>query len=70
MELIRAVVVSADLVGSEFVEYNPLMDDHARSTGLIVNNMIRELLTGIAMRKQGHSGPLLLRPDILGGTPE
>ena len=68
IELIRTVAVSADVVGADFVEYNPMLDDNARTTGLITNNMIRELLTGIAMRKKGIREPFYYHPDILGGN--
>jgi len=68
MELIRSAAVAADVVGADFVEYNPFLDDNARTTGLTTNNMIRELLTGIAMRKKGIREPFYYHPDILGGT--
>ncbi len=37
-----------------------------RTTALITNYMMRELLSGIAMRKKGIREPFYYRPDILG----
>lgn len=68
MEALRSIAVAADVVGADFVEYNPMLDDQARTTGLIVENMIRELLTGIALRKKGIREPFYYDPDILGGN--
>ena len=43
MELIRAVAVSADVIGADFVEYNPYLDDQARTTALITNYMMPDM---------------------------
>lgn len=68
MDAIKAVAISADVVGADFVEYNPFTDDHSRTTGLVAINMIRELLTAIALRKKGITDPFYFHPDVLGGT--
>ncbi|WP_425043307.1 agmatinase family protein [Primorskyibacter sp. S87] len=68
VEFIRTVAVTGDIVGADFVEYNPLVDDRGRTTALITNNMIRELLNGIALRKNGIREPHYYHPDILGGN--
>ncbi|WP_164658482.1 agmatinase family protein [Tropicibacter sp. Alg240-R139] len=68
MDTIKALAVSADVIGMDFVEYNPYMDDHARTTGAVTLNMIRESLTAIALRKKGITDPFYFHPDMLGAT--
>ena len=41
------------------------MDDAHQTTGILVDRMIRSLLSGIAGRKQGITDPLFLDPRIL-----
>jgi agmatinase len=50
--LIRRLCAENNLVGFDLVEFNPLIDD-GYTTGLNANRLIRECLTGIAMRKKG-----------------
>ncbi len=50
--MIRAVGVQNKVVGVELVELNPLTD-HTYRSGLVAIRTLREVLTGIAMRKKG-----------------
>ncbi len=50
--LIRRLCAENNLVGFDLVEFNPLMDP-GYTTGLNANRLVRECLTGIAMRKMG-----------------
>lgn len=50
--MLRALAVQNDIVGIEIVELNPLVDQSYR-TKLVAVRMLRELLTGIAMRRKG-----------------
>ena len=49
----------------DFVEYNPMIDDANRSTGLIVSRLIKESLGAIALAKKGITeDPFYIAPAI------
>ena len=62
--LLRRLGAETNLVGVELVEVNPLVDP-TYVTPLVANRCVRELLTGIAMRKKGITEPHYLHPDAV-----
>jgi len=60
--LLRRLGAETNLVGIELVEVNPLVDP-TYVTALVANRCMRELLTGIAMRKRGITDPHYLAPE-------
>jgi agmatinase len=60
--ILRALGVQNKVVGIDLVEVNPLVDPTYRSK-LVAVRILRELLTGIAMRKKGITDPYYLDPD-------
>ena len=61
LQMVRAVAIANDVVGVELVELNPLVDPTYRSR-LVAVRILREVLTGIAMRKQGITDPYYVDP--------
>jgi arginase family enzyme len=62
--LLRRLGAETNLVGMELVEVNPLVDP-TYVTPLVANRCAREILTGIAMRKNGITEPHYLAPEAL-----
>ena len=60
--LLRRLGAETNLVGMELVELNPLVDP-TYVTPLVANRAVREILTGIAMRKGGITEPDYLSPE-------
>jgi agmatinase len=48
---VRTVVAGAELVGAEVVEVIPTAIGSADVTALVAERIVRELLTGLALRK-------------------
>lgn len=59
--LVRGLCAETKLVGFELVELNPQADP-GYTTALNANRIVREALTGIAMRKKGITDPTYLSP--------
>ena len=59
--MLRALAVQNEIVGIELVELNPIVDQTYRSK-LVAVRIIRELLTGIAMRRKGITDPDYIDP--------
>ncbi|ETX08248.1 agmatinase family protein [Candidatus Entotheonella palauensis] len=59
--MLRALGVAAEIVGVDLVEVNPIVDQTYRSK-LVALRALREVLTGIAMRKQGITDPFYVDP--------
>jgi arginase len=59
--LVRGLCAERKLVGFELVELNPQADP-GYTTALNSNRIVRECLTGIAMRKKGITDPRYLSP--------
>ena len=59
--MLRAVGVQNKIVGVDLVELNPLTD-HTYRSPLVAVRILREVLTGIAMRKKGIEDPHYLDP--------
>jgi len=56
--LIRALCADNQMVGFDLVEFNPLVDP-GYTTGLNADRLVRQCLTGIAMRRMGLKGDYL-----------
>ena len=59
--MLRAIGIAKEIVGMEIVELNPLNDPTYRSK-LVAVRAMREMLTGIAMRKSGITDPFYVDP--------
>ncbi|MGI9529936.1 MAG: agmatinase family protein [Acidimicrobiia bacterium] len=62
--LLRRLGAENNLVGMELVELNPLVDP-TYVTPLVANRCLREVLTGVAMRKKGITEKNYLHPDAI-----
>ncbi len=60
--MLRRLGAETNLVGVELVELNPLVDP-TYVTPLVANRCVREILTGIAMRKTGITDKHYLAPE-------
>ena len=60
--ILRALAVQNEVVGVELVEVNPLTDPTYRTKQVAVR-ILREILTGMAMRKKGITDPHYLAPE-------
>lgn len=59
--MLRGVAAATNVVGMEIVEVNPLTD-HTYRSKLVAVRAMREMLTGMAMRKQGITDPFYVDP--------
>lgn len=62
--MLRRLGAETNLIGMELVEVNPLVDP-TYVTPLVANRCAREILTGIAMRKQGITEQHYLHPEAV-----
>ena len=62
--LLRRLCAETNVVGMELVELNPLVDP-TYVTPLVANRCVREMLTGVAMRKKGITEKHYLSPDTV-----
>ena len=60
--MLRAVTISHNVIGLEMVEVNPLVDNTYRSRQVAVR-IVRELMTGMALRKKGITDPYYVDED-------
>ena len=60
--LLRRLGAEANVIGVEMVELNPLVDP-TYVTPLVANRCVREILTGVAMRKIGKTAPHYLAAE-------
>ena len=63
--LLRGLSAQCEVVGAEFGEYNPLIDDAKTTTGIVMDRLIRATLAGIALRKTGITDPNYLAPEAV-----
>lgn len=63
--LLRGLAAQNEVVGAEFGEYNPLLDDAKTTTGIVMDRLIRSTLAGIAARKIGITDPNYLAPEAV-----
>ena len=54
--MLRAATIAHDVVGIELVEVNPIVDQTYRSKQ-VAARILRELMTGLALRKRGVTDP-------------
>ena len=54
--MLRASTIAHNVIGIEIVEINPLVDTTYRSRQVAVR-ILRELMTGVALRKKGVTDP-------------
>jgi len=59
--ILRALGIQNKIVGIELVEVNPIVDPTYRSAQ-IANRMLREILTGMALRETGVTDPYYIAP--------
>lgn len=60
--MLRAVTIAHNVIGLEMVEVNPLVDPTYRSRQVAVR-IVRELMTGMALRKKGITDPYYVDKD-------
>ena len=54
--MLRAAAIAHNVIGMELVEVNPLVDTTYQSRQVAVR-ILRELMTGVALRKKGITDP-------------
>jgi len=59
----RKLAASKEVVGIDVVEYQPFMDNRGQQTARLVNRIMFEFLTGIAMKKNGVD-PNYIHPRV------
>ena len=59
--MLRAATIAHHVVGMELVEVNPIVDQTYRSK-LVAARILRELMTGLALRKKGITDPYYVDP--------
>lgn len=64
-QMLRGLAAQNEVIGAEFGEYNPLIDDAKTTTGIVMDRLIRATLAGIALRKTGNTDPNYLAPEAL-----
>jgi agmatinase len=65
--MLRASTIAHNVIGMELVEVNPLVETTYRSRQVAVR-ILRELMTGIALRKQGITDPYYSDPKWIRHT--
>ena len=64
--ILRGLTIQNEVIGIDFVEYTPLLDDRHYNTGLLVNRLMRVTLAGMAACKVGITDPDYIAPEGLG----
>jgi agmatinase len=59
--MLRAATIAHHVVGMELVEVNPIVDQTYRSK-LVAVRILRELMTGLDLRKKGITDPYYVDP--------
>ena len=65
LTMLRGLAIQNEIIGIDFVEYTPLLDDRHYNTGIMVNRMMRVVLAGMAARKTGITDPDYIAPVSL-----
>ena len=60
--MLRAVTTANNVIGLEIVELNPVVD-YTYQSRLVGVRIIRELMTGIALRRKGITDPFYVDED-------
>lgn len=64
LPFLRAIFASKKVIGMDIVEYVPSLDVNDR-TAILINRLMFEAISGIAMQKQGIKDPLYTAPAVL-----
>ena len=62
LQITRRLCAESNVIGFELVEFNPMADPSKHLTANNANRIVRECLTGLAMRKLGITEPNYLSP--------
>ena len=60
--MLRACTIAHNVIGMDLVEVNPVVDQTYRSRQVAVR-ILRELMTGVALRKKGITDPYYVDRD-------
>jgi len=63
--MLRGLAAQNEVIGAEFGEYNPLLDDAHTTTGVAMDRLMRSMFAGMAARKLGLRDPNYLAPEAL-----
>lgn len=63
--ILRALAIQNEIVGMDLVEINPLVDSGYQTTALVGQRVMREVLAGMTLRKQGIRDPNYRHPQLL-----
>ena len=63
--ILRAIAIQAEIVGMDLVEINPLVDVGYQTTALVGQRVMREVLAGMVLRKNGITDPHYRHPQLL-----
>ena len=63
--MLRGLAAQNEVIGAEFGEYNPLLDDAHTTTGVAMDRLMRAMFAGMAARKLGLTDPNYLAPEAL-----
>lgn len=71
LNMARRLAAETDMVGAEIAEINPLLDPGSSVAGArtsqLVNYLLRQLATGIKMRKDGLTSPNFINATAIDG---
>ncbi len=67
LTILRGLAIQNEIIGIDFVEYTPLLDDRHYNTGLLINRLMRVTLAGMAAREIGITDPDYIAPISLNG---
>ena len=65
LTMLRGLAIQNEILGIDFVEYTPLLDDRHYNTGIMINRMMRVVLAGMAARETGITDPDYIAPVSL-----
>ena len=65
LSMLRGLAIQNEVIMVDFFEYSPLLDDRHYNTGILVNQLLRATLAGIAARKTGITDPDYIAPEML-----
>jgi len=63
--ILRALAIQNEIVGMDLVEINPLVDAGYQTTALVGQRVMREVLAGMVLRKNGITDPHYRHPQLL-----
>ena len=63
--ILRGLAINNDIVGMDVVEINLLVDSGYQTTALVGQRVMREVLAGMVLRKNGIKDPHYLHPELV-----